>query len=101
MLSQSQRPFVCTLFNIDGEHSQMEMLLSSIFDESYSREEKVLIASNGTIEYRYMKGPLGNRMSVRVLSLNKQRPTFVVRFANKPFPVCPIDHPLLDLSHLH
>jgi len=93
---------VCNPFNLDGEHSKMEMLLSAVFDGSYSQCDKTLVADNGTIEYTYTKGAVGNKMSVRVISLNKPRSKFVVRFGPEQerfsISVRLIDHQLLDLS---
>lgn len=93
--------FHCTPFNIDGIHSQMEMLLSSLFDASYSMHKKGIIASNGSIEYTYIKETVGSRMSFRVLSLEAPRPKFSLRYEGKPFTVCARSHPLLDTSSLH
>lgn len=93
-------PIVATLFNLDGEHSLMEMLLSSLYDGSYVQHERTLIAENGLLEYRYSKGPVGNRMLVRLLSLRQPDSRFRVRFDGNSFPVRLIRHPLLDLSAL-
>ena len=97
-----QGVFCCNPFNLDSDHSKMEMLLSAVFDGSYSQDEKTLVAENGSIRYTYTKGSVGNKMSVRVISLNKPRPKFAVRFADpeKSFNISMrlIDHPLLDLS---
>jgi len=90
--------FNCNPFNLDGIHSQMEMLLSALFDGSYSLTEKTLLAENGSIEYRYTKGPLGNSMSVRVISLNRPRKVFVVRYEDRVFPINLLKHPLLNLN---
>ena len=76
----------------------MEMLLSALFDGSYSLTEKTLLAENGSIEYRYTKGPLGNSMSVRVISLNRPRKVFVVRYEDRVFPINLLKHPLLNLN---
>lgn len=100
MSAQTQRPIACTFFETDKEHSQMDMLLSTLFDASYSQEEKSITASNGTLEYRYTKDSIGNRMTVRVLSLNKPQPKFVVKFAGNPFPTRNVKHHQLDLSNL-
>jgi hypothetical protein len=100
MFSQKRSPIICTPYNIDGEHSQMEMLLASIFDSSYTHRDKTIIASNGSLEYHYTKGPVGNSMSIHVLSLDKPRLPFVVRFAKEKFPVRTVVHPLLDISNL-
>lgn len=78
----------------------MEMLLSSLYDGSYSNEPKSLIASNGSVEYTYTKKGIGNRMTLRVISLEAPEPHFTIKFNGKPFSVCPIQHPLLDLTHL-
>ena len=102
LVSPKMSSVVANPFNLDGEHSVMEMLLSAVFDGSYSQNEKTLVADNGTIEYTYTKGPIGNKMTVRVLSLLKPRPKFVVRFApnQQPFSISMrlVDHPMLDLS---
>ena len=90
--------FHCNPFNIDGPHSQMEMLLSSLFDGSFSNESRSLVASNGSIEYTYTKQGIGNRMSLRVISLESPQPRFTIRFEGKPFAVCPTQHPLLNLE---
>ena len=92
--------FHCTPFNIDGIHSQMEMLLASLFDASYSMEKKGIIASNGSIEYTYIKEAVGSHMSFRVISLEAPQPQFSLRYKDKAFAICPRMHPLLDLSAL-
>lgn len=97
-MSVSVHVFHCNPFNIDGQHSQMEMLLSSLFDGSFSNEARSLIASNGSIEYTYTKQRIGNRMSLRVTSLESPQPHFTIRFEGKPFAVCPTQHPLLNLK---
>ena len=90
----------CNPFNLDGVHSQMEMLLAALFDGSYCHEEKTLFVENGSVEYSYTKGPIGYKMFVRLLSLEEPRERFVVRFEGKVFRVRDLKHPLLDLSPL-
>jgi hypothetical protein len=92
--------FSCNAMNIEGPHSRMEMLLSSLFDGSFSNEAKTLIASNNSLEYTYTKEGIGSRMSLKVVSLEAPLPHFIVKFGNKPFIVCPIQHPLLDLRRV-
>jgi hypothetical protein len=99
-MTVSTHVFRCNPFNIDGLHSQMEMLLSSLFDGSFSNEPKSLIASNGSVEYTYTKKGIGNRMTLRVISLEAPEPRFTIKFNGKPFSVCPVKHPLLNLTHL-
>lgn len=79
----------------------MEMLLSSLFDGSFSAEPRSLIATNGSVEYTYTKEGIGNRMSLKVVSLEAPLPQFSIRYEGRAFAVCPIRHPLLDLSELH
>jgi hypothetical protein len=71
--------------NITGEHAVVEMMLSSLFDNSYSSEKYGVIASNGHLEYTYIKGPTGFEMTVEVISLSKPKPKFALRFSGKPF----------------
>jgi hypothetical protein len=78
----------------------MEMLLSSLFDGSFSNEAKSLTASNGSIEYTYTKQGIGNRMSLRVISLESPRRDFTVRFNGKPFVICHVRHSLLNLDQV-
>jgi hypothetical protein len=96
----SNSVFRCNPFNMDGVHAQMEMLLSSLFDSSYNTEPKSLIASNGSLEYIYKKEAVGNRMSLRVVSLEAPRPKFSVRYVGQAFPIHRKEHPLLDLSEM-
>jgi hypothetical protein len=77
------------------------MLLPTLFDSPYSQCGRMLVADNRTIEYAYTKGPIGDRMSIRVISLNWPRLRFTIRFRQGQERLttltCPIDHPLLDL----
>lgn len=75
------------IYNIDPPHAFIEMILSSLFTDEYTTKEQTLIATNNTIEYTYTKGPSGNMMTVRVVSLNAMHLPFEVRFAGESFPL--------------
>lgn len=71
--------------NIGGNHLYVEMMLSSLFDNSYSCETHGIKAINGTLEYTYLKNPNFYEFSVRVISLNKPSEKYRISFVGKPF----------------
>lgn len=72
----------CSPLTLDGDHSVLEMLLNSLFDGSYSLEEYGLEGTNGHLEYRYMKTPLGFTMGVRMISLSKPSTPIKLSYAS-------------------
>jgi hypothetical protein len=72
---------------MDESHALIEMLLSSLFVDEYIDHEQVLIASNDTVEYRYVKGRDGFDMSVKLVSLEEMTLPLKVRFEGEPFKI--------------
>jgi hypothetical protein len=89
------------IFNMDSPHAMVEMMLSSLHLDDYTTEDRVLIAANNTIKYRYIKGSHGNTMEVMLLSLEEMELPFVVTFEGKSFATRKIDgRGILDISRL-
>jgi hypothetical protein len=102
----TQNTYQCNIFNIDGFHSYMEMVLSSLFDNSFATAERTIVATNSALEYRYTRGMQGSRFTVTVLSPSKMDEVFVVKYGSKPFPISGVlkrmggSDRLLDFSQL-
>ena len=74
-----------TMENIEGRHLFVEMMLSSLFDNSYTCESYGIKASNGLFEYTYIKNSNEYEFSVRVVSLEKPSEKYSISYVGKPF----------------
>jgi hypothetical protein len=79
--------YQCNALNLDGLHSYMEMALASLFDRSFSTSERVLIASNEALRYRFSKNVSGSTFTVTVLSPSKMDEIFTVEYGSGTFPI--------------
>ena len=93
-----QYTYQCNVFNIDGLHAHMEMLLSSLFDGSFINEPRTITATNRALKYRITKNQVGLSLTVTVLSPSKMTEPFLVECEGQPFPIRRISSEILDLS---
>lgn len=90
------------VYNMDKAHAMVEMMLSSLYIDDYTTEERTLVASNRTLEYKYTKGPHGNMMVVRLLSLEEMVFPLIVRYGSPKFTTRNIDcHGILNIKGLN
>jgi len=76
---------ICTIENLSGDHATMEMVLSSLFDNSFTIHEYGLKATNGQLEYKISKKLEITTMTVRIISLCKPKEKYTLSFLGKPF----------------
>ena len=76
---------LCSVNNLDAEYLEMEMILNSLFDESYVPNVIGIVASNGYVEYTYIKKGTSYSMAIKVLSINSWNDKFKLKFFSTPF----------------
>lgn len=88
---------MCTARELSHDCHTIEFLLNSIFPKIIIKNEVVILASNGSIEYRYTRTNHGNTLEFRPVSLEEPDDRFKLHFEKNPIPLFMINNPNYEI----
>lgn len=88
---------MCTARELSHDCHTIEFLLNSIFPKIITKNDIVILASNGSIEYRYTRTTHGNMLEFRPVSLEEPADKYTLRFEKNPIPLFMVNNPSKDI----
>lgn len=84
---------MCTARELSHNCHTVEFLLNSIFPKIVLKNDIVILASNGSIEYRYTRTTHGNTLEFRPVSLVEPDDKYTLQFEKNPIPLFILNNP--------
>lgn len=90
---------MCTARELSHDSHIIEFLLNSIFPKIVLKNDIVITASNGSIEYKYTKTTHGNTLEFRPVSLEEPDEKYKLRFEKNQIPLFIVNNPNNEILH--